>query len=716
MVHQVSCDFAGRPLTIETGRLAKQADASVLVTYGETIILVTVTVSPEPTDLDFLPLRVDFEEKMYAVGRIPGGFCKREGRPSEESIMTCRKTDRPIRPLLPSGLRNDVQVIATALSADAANSPDLVTMTGASAAMHLSDLPFAGPFAIAQVGHQDGEFLINPSFEQLQACDLDLLVAATPDGIVMVEMEGHQSPEELVIEGIRLAEEASRPVLDIMEQLREQVGQPKRDYPLWEPRAEIAQYVTEQLADKLGEALQIPEKLARQDAIRAMRKEVVEALAESYEDPKPDVKVTIDKLTEEHIKQMAVAEKRRVDGRGFKDVRPVSCEVGLLPRAHGSGLFTRGETQVLTTTTLGPVHDQKLVRTLEEEEYKRFMHHYNFPPFSVGETRALRAPSRREIGHGGIGKKALENMLPPEDGFPYTIRLVSEVLESNGSSSMASVCGSTLALMDAGVQITAPVAGVALGLVYESDDNYALLTDIQGLEDHAGQMDFKVAGTRAGINALQLDMKVPGLSSAILTEALQQAKEARLQILDAMAEVLPYPRTDLSRYAPRMLTLHIPVSFIGAVIGPGGKNIRGLQTQYDVEIDIEDDGTVFVFGTDGEKAEQAYEYIRQMTREIEIGEVFTGKVISTTAFGAFVEIAPGREGLVHISHLAWEHVNRTEDVLKPGDEVKVKVIDIDDDGKIRLSRKELLPRPSHSSDDDKRGNSGRGRSYSRDKR
>lgn len=716
MVHKVSCDFAGRPLTIETGRLARQADAAVLVTYGETIILVTVTVSPEPTDLDFLPLRVDFEEKMYAVGRIPGGFFKREGRPGEDAILTCRKTDRPIRPLLPSGLRNDVQVIATALSAETQNSVDLVTMTGASAAMHLSSLPFAGPFSVAQVGLQDGELIINPSFEQLEAGGLDLLVATTAEGIIMAEMEGHQIPEEMVINGIRLAEAAARPVLDIIQELREQAGQPKKDYPLWEPRPEIVQFVREQIGGRLSEALQIDEKVTRQENIRALRGQMIEALEADYENPKPDVQATFDELTKEQIKKLVLEEKRRVDGRGVRDIRPISCEVGLLPRTHGSGLFTRGETQVLTTTTLGPVRDQKLVRSLEEEEYKRFMHHYNFPPFSVGEARALRAPARREIGHGAIGKKALQNMLPPEKEFPYTIRLVSEVLESNGSSSMASVCGATLALMDAGVQIKAPVAGISIGLVYESDDNYALLTDIQGLEDHAGDMDFKVAGTRTGINALHLDMKVAGLSPAILTEGLQQAREARLQILDAMGEILPYPRTELSRYAPRMFALQIPRDAIGAIIGPGGKHVRQLQDTYEVDIDIEDDGTVFIFGTDGEKAEQAYEYIREMTREIAIGEVFTGKVVSTTSFGAFVEIVPGREGLIHISHLAWEHVNRTEDVLKSGDEVKVKVIDIDDQGKIRLSRKELLPRSDNRSGSDRGRSSGRGQGYSRNKR
>jgi len=720
MLHEVSCDWAGRPLSLETGRLARQADSAVLASYGDTVVLVAVTVTPEPKDLPFLPLRVDFEEKMYAVGEIPGGFFKREGRPGDAAILTCRRTDRPIRTLLPDGLRNDVQVIAMPLSADNQNSIDVVTMIGASAALHLSSLPFAGPFGVAQVGIDDGEFAINPSFEQLEAGDLTLLMSATADGIVMAEVEAKQIPDETLGEAFAMAEEACQPVVKLIKELRDKAGKPKIDYPLWEPRPEIIDFVETEYAGDLANAFQVVDKLERQRQVSVLKDEINQRLAESYEQPEQDIDAAVDQVTKRLLKNTVLNEKRRLDGRGFSEVRPLSCEVGLAPRAHGSGLFTRGETQVLTVTTLGAVRDQQMVRSLEEEEYHRFMHHYNFPPFSVGEVRPLRGPARREIGHGALAQKALECMIPPEDECPYTIRLVSEVLESNGSSSMASVCGSTLALMDAGIQIKAPVAGIAVGLVYEDEDNYALLTDIQGLEDHVGAMDLKVAGSRAGVTALQLDMKVPGLSAAILAEGLAQAREARLHILDTMAETIAYPRQEMSQYAPRMFALHIKPDQIGMVIGPGGKNIRGMEEKYEVDIDIEDDGTVFVFGEDAEKAEQARDEIGQMTREIEVGEVITGKVVSTTTFGAFVQIAPGRDGLVHISELAHEHVAKTEDVVNVGDEVKVKVIGIDDEGKVRLSRKALLDAPPGGArSDSRRGNDrsgGRGRSYDRPKK
>ncbi len=711
MVHQVSCDWAGRPLHLETGRMARLAESAVLVSYGDTVVLVAATITP------FLPLRVDFEEKMYAIGDIPGGFFKREGRPGDAAILTCRRTDRPIRTLLPDGLRNDVQVIATPLSADNQNSIDVVTMIGASAAMHLSSLPFAGPFGVAQVGIDDGQFAINPSFEQLEAGDLTLLMSATADGIVMAEVEAKQIPDEMFSEAFAMAEEACQPVVKLIEELRDRAGKPKVDYPLWEPRPEIVEFVEAEYADDLGNAFQIVDKLERQQQVSALKNEINQRLAENYEDTKLDIDAAVNQITKRLLKDTVLNKKRRLDGRGFSEVRPLSSEVGLAPRAHGSGLFTRGETQVLTVTTLGAVRDQQLVRSLEEEEYHRFMHHYNFPPFSVGEVRPLRGPARREIGHGALAQKALECMIPPEDECPYTVRLVSEVLESNGSSSMAAVCGSTLALMDAGIQIKAPVAGIAVGLVYEDEDNYALLTDIQGLEDHVGAMDLKVAGSRAGVTALQLDMKVPGLSAAILAEGLAQAREARLHILDAMAEAIAYPRQEMSQYAPRMFAVQIKPDQIGMIIGPGGKNIRGMEDKYEVDIDIEDDGTVFVFGENAEKAEQARDEIKEMTREIEVGEVITGKVVSTTTFGAFVEVAPGRDGLVHISELAHEHVAKTEDVVKVGDEVKVKVIDIDAEGKIRLSRKVLLDSPPGGARSDSyRGNDrsgGRGRGYNR---
>ena len=728
MLYEVSCDCAGRPLRIETGRMARQAEAAVLVTYGETMILVAATVSPQPMDLPFLPLRADFEEKMYAVGQIPGGFFKREGRPGEGAILSCRRIDRPIRTLLPSGLRNDVQIIATPLSADNESSVDVVAMIGASAAMHLSSLPFGGPFGVVQVGMQDGEFILNPSFEQVEAGDLDLLMAATAKGVVMAEAQGREIPEDKLVEAFQLAEEACQPVVAAIEELREQAGKPKRDYPLWEPRAEIVEFVANEYSEPLSAAFQVLDKQERQDQVAAVKDEIAARVTENYEDPKKDIEAAVDEITKRLLKQAVLHEQRRLDGRSFAEVRPISCEVGIAPRAHGSGLFTRGETQVLTLTTLGAVRDQQMVRSLAEEEYHRFMHHYNFPPFSVGEVRPLRGPARREIGHGALAHRALENMLPPEEECPYTIRLVSEVLESNGSSSMAAVCGSTLALMDAGMQITAPVAGIAIGLVYESEQNYAVLTDIQGLEDHAGSMDLKVAGTRVGVNALQLDMTVPGLPTHILAEGLQQAREARLHILDVMGQAIAYPRAELSKYAPRMFAVKIKVDQIGMIIGPGGKNIRKMEEEYEVDIDIDDDGTVLVFGENSEKAEQARDQIREMTREIEVGEIITGKVVSTPEFGAFVELSPGRDGLLHISEMAHEHVRSVGDVVKIGDEVKVKVTAIDSEGKIRLSRKVLLPapaggRPSSSpgggrSNDSRRNNDrsgGRGRSHDRSK-
>ncbi len=693
-VQTVTMDFAGRPLSIETGRLAKQADASALVRYGDTMVLVTVVISPEPVDADFLPLRVDFEEKMYAVGRIPGGFFKREGRPSEEAVLTCRRIDRPIRPLLPAGLRNEVQVIAIPMSAETQDSVDLAALIGASAALHLSPVPFEGPFGAAQIGIVGGELTLNPSFEQLEESDLNLLLVATRNGIVMVEFEGNSVPEDLLLQATVMAEEACQPVVEIIEELREKAGKPKGDYPIWQPRPEIAQQVRERAYDRICQAVEELNKTRRKQMLDDITDELVAALEGQYPDAERDVKAVIEDLIKERVRRIVLDEKRRVDGRALDELRPITCEVGLLPRAHGSSLFTRGETQVATITTLGAVYDQRMVRTLEEEDYSRFMHHYNFPPFCVGETRALRGPGRREIGHGHLAQKALESVLPAEEEFPYTIRLVSEVLESNGSSSMASVCASSLSLMDAGVPIKKAVAGVSIGLIYEGPDRYATLTDIQGLEDHAGHMDFKVAGTRDGINALHLDMKVQGLPTAVLEQALEQAKRARLQILDIMDQVLSAPRPHLSAYAPRMHCIKIDPEKIGLLIGPGGRTIRGLQDKYDVEIDVADDGTVTVFGRDGEKVQQCHDAIDEMMRDIQVGEVYNAKVISTVPFGAFVELLPGREALLHISHLAWEHVNKTEDVLKVGDEIPVKVIEVDDDGKVRVSRKELLPRPT----------------------
>ncbi|MBC7288776.1 MAG: polyribonucleotide nucleotidyltransferase [Armatimonadetes bacterium] len=706
---EVELEWAGRILRLETGRLARQADASVICRYGDTMALATVGVSEDPVEANFLPLRVDFEEKMYAVGRIPGGFFKREGRPSDEAVLTARRIDRPIRPLIPDDIRHEIQIIATPLSAEQGCSIDLVSMIASAAAVQISSVPTYAPFGVAAVGHVGGEIVINPSFAQVEEGDWMLLVAATREGIIMIEMRGRQATEAALIAGLEIAFEECQKIIGVIEQLQEKAGKEKADLTRWQPRPEIVEAVRQSAYDRLCQALELPTKLERHQAIRQITLELNQSLAEQYDSPQQDIEAALQSLTAERLKHVVLEEGRRFDGRAFDELRPVSCEVGLLPRAHGSGLFQRGETQVLTITTLGATHDQRLVRTLEEEDYERFMHHYDFPPYAAGEVRPLRQPSRREIGHGALAQNAIEAVLPAEDEFPYTIRLVSEVLESNGSTSMAAVCGSTLALMDAGVPIRAPVAGISIGLVWDGRDRYRLLTDIQGVEDFEGFMDLKVAGTRLGVTAIQMDTKTQGLPISVIAEGLEMARVARAQILDVMAETLPYPRPELSPHAPRLFIVTIDPSKIGLLIGPGGRVVRRLQDEYDVEIDIRDDGTVYVFGAEGEMVERARDAIIDLTREVEVGEVFTGRVISTTPFGAFVEILPGREGLLHISNLAWEHVERTEDVVKPGDTVQVKVVEVDPEGRIRLSRKDLLPRPPR--EDERRGpDSRRGRS------
>ena len=694
MLNEVSIDFAGRPLRFETGKMAQLSDAAVVVSYGDTVVLATCNVTDRPVDVDFLPLRVDFEEKMYAVGRIPGGFFKREGRPSEEATLVSRLVDRQIRPLLPSGLRNDVQVIVTPLSAETGNLVDIVAMIAGAAAVHLSSVPFSGPVGAARVGRVGGEFVLNPSFDQLAEADLDVVVAAGPEGIVQIEMEGTEVPEDVVIEAMQRATEACQVVMQAVGELREKAGKPKRDFPLWEPREAVLDYVREHYTDRIHETVLSADKLGRDRALDHLRREVVAELeTQGIERPSPDVYEAFEIVIKAHLKKLALDEGKRADGRALDELRDLSAEVGLLPRTHGSGLFTRGATQVLTITTLGAVSDQRLVRTLDEEEYTRFMHHYNFPPFSTGEVRALRGTGRREIGHGALAKKAIERILPHEDEFPYTIRLVSEVLQANASTSMAAVCGCTLALMDAGVPIKAAVAGISVGLIYESEDNYRLLADMQAIEDFLGGMDFKVAGTRQGVNCIQMDTKTRGISFKLLAEALECARVSRLKVLDVMAEAIGTPRAELSKFAPRMVSLVVDREQIGMIIGPGGKNIRKLQEANEVQIDIEDDGTVLIFGTNPDGVEAARSAISDMTRTIQPGEVFEGTVTSTVDFGAFVELLPGREGLVHISHLAWEHVGKTTDICKVGDPMQVKVIEVDPEGKIRLSRKELLPKP-----------------------
>ncbi len=719
MLQEVTTDFAGRPLKLEVGRLANQSDAAVVATYGDTVVLAAVNVTDKPTDMPFMPLRVDFEEKMYSVGRIPGGFFKREGRPSEDAILTCRKIDRPIRPLIPAGMRNDMQIIVLPLSVEADSSVDVISMIAASAGMHISSIPFHGPFGAVRVAQIDGELVLNPAFEALQEADMDLLVAGTREGIVQIEMGGNAVGEQVIREGMKLGYDACTPVIEAIEQLREKAGKPKGDFPLWEPREEVVEFINSELKDRIFEALAMADKSDRDSTLAELQNEAIGALTEQgHEALESDVHEVFEDVIKARLQDLAFEQGLRVDGRRLDEMRAVSCEVGLLPRVHGSGLFNRGETQVLTTTTLGAYRDQKLVRTLEEEEYSRFMHHYNFPPLSTGEVKGLRGASRREIGHGGIGKKAIERVLPPEEEFPYTVRLVSEVLSANASTSMAAACGCSLALMDAGVPIKAAVAGVAMGLI-RRDDEYKMLSDMQGVEDFMGYMDFKIAGTAEGVTCMQMDTKTHGLPMEVLEEALERGREGRLAILEQMNAVISEARPELSAFAPRMLSLSIDVSKIGLVIGPGGKNIRGLQTDHDVNIDVEDDGTVRIFGIDAENVAKVCDIIADITRDVEVGEVITGKVVTLTEHAAFVEVIPGRDGRLHIGDMAWEHVNKVEDVVKVGDEIEVKVVEVDDEGKIRVSLKALQERPEGSSgssrgreSNDRRGRSDRSRGNS----
>ncbi|MFQ6131090.1 MAG: polyribonucleotide nucleotidyltransferase [Armatimonadota bacterium] len=685
--------YAGRPLSVETGQMARQADAAAVVRYGDTMALVTACAEKGVREgTSFLPLRVDFEEKMYAVGRIPGGFFKREGRPTEEATRTMGVIDKAVRPLLPPGLRSDVQIIATALSADHENSPDIVCVLGASAALTMSSVPFGGPVAAAEVGRVNGELVLNPSWEQILAGDLHVLVVGAKSGIISVEVEAKQAPDEAVADAIEFGQQSLLPVIDLIAEFAAKHGHPKSDeYFIWELDDQVLQQVRDLVGAELREALTTKDKLEQRTRLNAAMARAKQELVSENGDNLMEVVESVEQLEREIVRDLILRENARADGRRMDEVRSLDSKAGFLPRTHGSGLFTRGDTQVLTVATLGAVRDQKLVRTLAEEEYKRFMHQYNFPPYSGGEVRPLRSPSRREIRHGVLAETALWQVLPDEDTFPYTVRLVSEVLESNSSSSMAAICASSLALMDAGVPVTAAVAGVGMGLVMEGDQ-YHILTDIQYIEDASGDMDFKVAGTRDGITAIHLDIKKPGIPAHVLREALAAAKGARGVILDNMEAAIPEPRPDISPHAPRMFSMRIDRDQIGLLIGPGGRTVRKIQDEFDVNIDVEDDGLVFITSTKAEGAEAAKAYIDELTRKFEVGEVVTGTVVSTTPFGAFVEIGPGQEGLIHISHLAWEHVAKTEDVVRVGDEVTVKVIEVSEEGKIRLSRKELLPR------------------------
>ncbi|MFB5067188.1 MAG: polyribonucleotide nucleotidyltransferase [Candidatus Wallacebacter cryptica] len=687
-------ELGHRTLSLEFGELAKQANGSVLVRYGDTVVLVTATMAKQPRpDIDFFPLVVDYEEKMYSVGKIPGGWGRREGRPGEEAVLAARMIDRPLRPLFPEGFRNDVQIIASVLSVDQNNSPSIAAMIGASAALTVSDIPFEGPIGGVKVGRVDGKYVINPNQVEEEKSDLDLVVAGTADAIMMVEAGANEVDEEAMLQAILFGHEEIKKICALQEDIRAQIGKPKIEVELFQPDHDVTQWVSDFATDKLREALYNQDKLEREDDVSKVRELVHETYLQEFGEEKhlenqKAINTVLDDLTKTIVRSMII-KGIRPDGRKLDEIRPITVNVGKLPRTHGSGLFTRGQTQVLTVCTLGLKSDEQLLDNLTEEDRKRYIHHYNFPPFSVGEVRPLRSPGRREIGHGALAERALLPMIPGEEEFPYTIRLVSEVLESNGSSSMASVCGSTLALMDAGVPIKSPVAGIAMGLV-KYEDQVAILTDIQGLEDALGDMDFKVAGTEQGITALQMDIKVGGVSEAILREALAQAREGRLFILDKMLGVIDKPREDLSPYAPRIITMEIPVDRIRDVIGPGGKTIRKIIEETNVAIDIDDDGRVYIASTADGDGEKASKMIESYTKDVEVGASYLGVVKRIMKFGAFVEILPGKEGLVHISQLANERVNKVEDVLNIGDEVLVKVTEIDRQGRINLSRKAVL--------------------------
>lgn len=690
-------ELGGRPLVLEFGELAQQANGSVLVRYGDTVVLVTATMSKEPRQgIDFFPLLVDYEERMYAKGKIPGGWGRREGKPSEEAILSARMIDRPLRPLFPDGFRNDVQVVVTVMSVDNNNSPTIAALIGASAALHVSDIPFAGPVAGIKVGLVDGEYIVNPTLAQCEKSLLDLTVAGTKDAVMMVEAGAKEVTEEQALGAIMFAHDYIKELCLLQEEIRAEIGKPKVEVPLFEPEPEMEQWVRDFATERLKLALRAADKQEREQAIDTVREQLNEAYIETFgeeifAEKAKDVGVVFDSLMKHEVRRSIIVDGIRPDGRKPDEIRPISCKVGILPRAHGSGLFTRGQTQVLTVCTLGLKSDEQLLDNLSDEESKRYIHHYNFPAFSVGEVRPIRGPGRREIGHGALAERALLPVVPSEDEFPYTIRLVSEVLESNGSTSQASVCGSSLALMDAGVPIRKPVAGIAMGLV-KYGDQFAILSDIQGIEDALGDMDFKVAGTRDGITALQMDIKISGVSREILQLALEQARKGRLFILDKMEEAIKAPRPELSRYAPRIITMEIPVDKIRDVIGPGGKTIRKIIEQTGVAIDIEDDGRVYIASTDGAGGEQAKLMIERYVKDVEVGASYLGTVKRIVNFGAFVEILPGKEGLVHISQLAHGRVKKVEDVVNVGDQIMVKVIEIDRQGRINLSRKELLPK------------------------
>ncbi|MBV8528999.1 MAG: polyribonucleotide nucleotidyltransferase [Candidatus Dormibacteraeota bacterium] len=683
--------FAGRPLTIETGHMAQQANGAVLLRVGDTVLLVTAVASKAPREgIDFFPLTCDYEEKLYAAGRIPGSFPRREGRPSEAAILASRMIDRPMRPLFPKDFRNDVQIVATVLSSDQEQDPATLAVTGASAALQISGIPHKGPVGCVRVGMIDGHLVLNPTLPQLEESELDLVVAGTDNAIIMVEAGAKQVPEETMLQALRLGHDEIRSLVRFQNEIREQIGKPLMEYPPAVVQEEIAAAVRRHVEGRIYEAARNADKATREEQIDTLRNETIVALEELYPESRSDIAKAFESELKAAVRSAILDEGIRPDGRRTDEIRTITCEVGLLPRTHGSALFTRGQTQALSLVTLGSGQDQQKLDGLGLDEFKRFMHHYNFPPWSVGEARPLRSPGRREIGHGALAERAVHNVMPNDEEFPYVVRIVTEILSSNGSTSMASVCGSTLALMDAGVPLRAPVAGIAMGLVTDDSQRAAILSDIQGMEDALGDMDFKVAGSEAGITALQMDVKLQGLSWELLERALEQARQGRLFILGKMAEALPAPRTEMSQWAPRIDVIQINPDKIRDVIGPGGKTIRRIVEETGAQIDIEDDGRVFIASHNAMAREQALAMIRDLTDEIEIGKIYRGKVVRLMTFGAFVEILPKKEGLVRIGQLAEHHVDKVEDVVKVGDEIMVKVIEVDDRGRLNLSRKEAI--------------------------
>lgn len=734
-----TANLGNSAVTFETGKLAGQAGGAVTARLGDSIVFASATMGEVREGIDFFPLSVEYEERLYATGKIPGSFYRREGRPGTEAILTARLADRPLRPLFPKGMRNEVQIIMFSLSADGKNPLDILSINAASAAVMISDIPWNGPVGAVRVGRINGEFVINPTFEQMDASDLDLRLAGTRDAILMVECGANEVPEDVMVAALEVGHRAIQPIIEAQLKMQAEVGKPKREATFNLPNEELAKQVFERVSGPMNALLDKPlTKNEFYEGMTTLKEQIVaefcpaqtsasDIIAEGDSPSPASVREAFDQAEAAIVRERILAHGIRPDGRGPKDIRPIWCEVDLSPRAHGSGLFTRGETQVLTLATLGTLGEAQEIDSLSPVDTKRYLHHYNFPPYSTGEVKPLRGQSRREVGHGALAERALEPVIPAEESFPYTLRLVSEVMSSNGSTSMASVCGSTLALMDAGVPIKAPVAGVAMGLITEpSADSaagqaigrYRILTDIQGAEDHLGDMDFKVAGTERGITALQMDIKISGLSANIMKEALEQAREARLFILSKMLEVIPQPRPALKDHAPRIITVKIPVDKIGALIGPGGKNIRALQEETGTRIDIQEDGTVYIAGVDGKGTQIAQERIESLGESAEIGRIYTGKVVRIEPFGAFVEILPGTDGLVHISQLDTERVNAVEDVVSLGDEITVMITDIDPTGKIRLSRTAVLEGWSAEEArerDQRRPNSGGGRSGSRDR-